>query len=168
MILLYVITVYFLFISIFGGSCNRIHAVIIFLASALNILFQLPEANTLEQYVYNKNVFVLWDGATAFILTMFLVFDKSAWKQALILAFAVLCHIMIVYDLTISSSWFSVFFYNFYDELIIVAGILQLTVSYDGFTRSLNNLQGLLFRWFLNHNSGGSSLPTQKTGIFKA
>ena len=72
---------------------------------------------------------------------MFLVFDKTAWKQALLLAFATVCHGMIIYDLTIASSIFSLFFYSFYDELIITIGILQMMVSYDGFTTALSNIR---------------------------
>ena len=95
----------------------------------------------MAEYIYNRNVSVLWDGATALILSMFLVFDKLAWKQALLLAFATLCHIMIIYDLTIASSIFSLFFYSFYDELIITIGILQMMVSYDGLITALGSIR---------------------------
>lgn len=139
--LCYLIAAYFLFILVFGGSNNRIHAAIIFLASALNVVFELPESTDLASYIYNRNVSVLWDGATALILAMFLIFDKTAWKQSLLLAFATLCHIMIIYDLTIASSIISLFFYNFYDELIITVGILQMMVSYDGVITALRNIR---------------------------
>ena len=132
---------YFLIILCFGGGNNRIHAAIIFLASTLNVMFELPVSTDLASYIYNRNVSVLWDGATALILSMFLIFDKTAWKQALLLAFATLCHIMIIYDLTIASSVISLFFYSFYDELIITIGILQMMVSYDGFTAALRSLR---------------------------
>lgn len=137
--LVYIIAAYFLFILIFGGKRNRIHAAIIFTSSALNIMFQLPLAENAEQYIYNRNVFILWDGATALILTMFLLFDKEAWKQALLLAFATLCHTMIVYDLTIASSFISVFFYTWYNELIITVGILQMAISHNGLISALRN-----------------------------
>lgn len=140
-LLCYVLAAYFLFILAFGGGGNRVHAAIIFLASSLNVIFELPLSTNVAEYVHNRNVFVLWDGATALILAMFLAFDKIAWKQALLLAFATLCHIMIIYDLTIASSIFSLFFYSFYDELIITVGILQMMVSYDGFITALGRLQ---------------------------
>jgi len=155
---------YFLLILLFGGSQSRIHSAIIFLSSALNVMFQLPESIDLSSYVYNRNVFVLWDGATAFILTMFLVFDKLAWKQALLLCFATLCHIMIIYDLTIASSSFSTFFYNYYDELIITVGFTQMLVSINGIIAALRSLQQHIYR--LNTISCGYSqsviLPNQE------
>ena len=162
MFIVYIMAVYFLFILIFGGRANRIHSAIIFLASILNIVFQLPESYDLKSYVYNRNVFVLWDGVTAVILTMFLVFDKTAWKQAVLLAFAVLCHSMIIYDLTISSSPLTNFFYSFYDELIIIVGLLQMMVSYDGIISALYNLQKLLFRINVYINSISKSFSTSK------
>jgi surface polysaccharide O-acyltransferase-like enzyme len=158
----YIITGYFLFIFLFGDSRSRIHSVIICLSSLLNILFQLPLADTPEQYIYNRNVFILWDGATALILTMFLLFDKTAWKQALLLAFAVLCHSMVTYDLSIASSWFTLFFYNYYDELIITVGLLQMMASHDGLIRSFNNLQELLFSGFFHNNGNHKGLSSQE------
>ncbi len=139
--LCYILAVYFFFILAFGGGKNRVHAAIIFLASILNVMFELPASTNLAEYIYNRNVSVLWDGATALILAMFLIFDRTAWKQALLLAFATLCHIMIIYDLTIASSIISLFFYSFYDELIITIGILQMMVSYDGLTTALGRLR---------------------------
>lgn len=139
--LCYILAAYFFIILIFGTENNRVHAAIIFWASLLNVMFILPESINLTEYIHNRNVSVLWDGATALILSMFLIFDKTAWKQALLLAFATLCHIMIIYDLTIASSIFSLFFYSFYDELIITIGILQMMVSYDGITAALGNIR---------------------------
>jgi hypothetical protein len=144
--LCYIIAAYFLFILIFGGRGNRIHAAIIFLASALNVIFELPESTNLSEYVYNRNVFILWDGVAALILSMFLLFDKTALKQALLLAFATICHGMIVYHLTIAPSLFSLFFYSFYDELIVVVGILQIMVSYDGVITAFSNAKEFISR----------------------
>lgn len=146
LLLCYVITTYFLFIWLFGGSYYRVHSFIILLSSVLNLCFQLPESTNITEYVFNRNVAVLWDGATAFILTMFLVVDKLAWKQALLLAFATLCHIMIIYDITIASSLLSLFFYNYYDELIITVGLLQMTVSSNGINTSFHNIWTIVRR----------------------
>lgn len=158
-----IIAVYFLFIIVFSRGKNRIHAVIIFISSTLNVLFQLPISENTEQYIYNRNVFVLWDGITAVILTMFLFFDRLAWKHALTLSFAVLCHSMIIYDITISSSLFTVFFYNYYDELIIMIGLTQMMISYDIFIRSLRNIQEHIFSNFFYNNSVSQSLSIQES-----
>lgn len=154
--LCYLIAVYFLVILAFGGSKYWIHAVIIFLASALNVIFELPISTDLASYIYNRNVSVLWDGATALILSMFMVFDKLAWKQALLLAFATVCHIMIICHLTIASSIISLFFYSLYDELIITIGILQMMVSYDGFTAALGRMRKYI-SWITGSSWGYSS-----------
>jgi len=160
----YVIAVYFLLILLFGGSQSRIHSAIIFLSSALNVMFQLPESTDLASYVYNRNVFVLWDGITAFILTMFLVFDRIAWKQALLLAFATLCHFMIIYDLTIASSWFSLFFYNYYDELIITVGLTQMAISYNGINTALRTVRKFVHGFDVNNWRSSASISPLESG----
>ena len=132
---------YFLFILVLGGRENRVHSAIIFIASMLLVVFELPESTNTSEYVFNRGVNILWDSATMLILVAFLFFDKTAWKQALLLAFAVTCHGMIVYDLTIASSLVSSFFYSYYDELIITVGITQMMVSHDGLITALGNLR---------------------------
>ena len=99
-----------------------------------------------DEYLFNRNVFVLWDGVTAFILTMFLVFDRLAWKQALALSFATLCHIMLIYDLTMTSTLFSSFFYEYYDGLIITVGLTQMAISYNGFYTALRTIRKFVRR----------------------
>jgi len=136
-----IIAVYFIFILVFGGSSYRVHSFIIVLSSVLNLTFQLPASTDTESYVFNRNVFVLWDGVTAVILTMFLIFDRIAWKQALLLSFACFCHIMIVYDLTVESTWFSLFFYSYYNELIVLTGVAQMVVSHNGIYTALRAIR---------------------------
>jgi hypothetical protein len=136
-----ILAVYFIFILVFGDSNYRVHSFIIVLSSVLNLTFQLPVSTGAESYVFNRNVFVLWDGATAFILTMFLIFDRIAWKQALLLSFACFCHIMIVYDLTVESTWFSLFFYSYYNELIVLTGVAQMVVSHNGIYTALRAIR---------------------------
>ena len=166
--IVYLMAAYFLFIFVLGGRQNRIHSAILFLSALLNVFFQLPESTSLSEYIYNRNVSLLWDGATALMLTGFLPFDKIAWKQALLLAFAVLCHSMIIYDLSIASSWFTLFFYSYYDELIITVGLLQMMVSYDGLIRALDNLQELLFSGVSHNNGSFQGLSAQEKGEAKA
>ena len=70
-----------------------------------------------------------------------------AWKHALILAFAALCHNMIIYDLTIHSSFISNSFYTWYDELIIMVGLLQMAISHNGLTNALGNVREHILRF---------------------
>ena len=132
-VVMYSLTAYF-FIILCTSRGHRIHAFIIFTASIIGI--NMPDSDFFKE----TNTAILLDGITAFTLTMFLFVDRLAWKQAVILCFATLCHIMIIYDLTIASTWFSVFFYNYYDELIITVGLTQMAVSYDGMVNGITNL----------------------------
>jgi len=147
-----VLASFFLFILLFSDKRYKIHSFIIFLSSILAYsalsgdTSQMARAVTLDEYIKDCEISVLWDGVTALILTMFLVFDKNAWKQALLLAFAVLCHSMIIYDLTIASSLMSNFFYSFYDELIILIGLLQIVASLNGYFNALRNVREFILR----------------------
>ena len=130
-------------------------------ASILNLSFQLPIATDSESYIYNREIFTLLDGALALLMTMFLKLDKAAWKQALLLAFATLCHIMITLSIKNAHAGF---FYTWYDELIITVGLLQMMVSYDGFISALSNLQELLLRTYHYFNRGYQGLFAHKDG----
>ena len=158
---MHVIAVYFLFILVFSEPRYRVHSAIILLFTSLNIYFELPVSNSIEGYIANRSINISWDGVTAVALTMCFAFDKLAVKQALLLAFAITCHTVIIYDLTIASSVFSNFFYTWYDELIIVVGLLQMGVSYNGFTTALSNLRELLLRTYHHFNRSYQSLFTQ-------
>ncbi len=151
--------VYFLFIVVFGNKYNKIHAVIILLSCFLNILFPIEMAVDVKSYISNREVYTLLDGATALMLTMFLKLDKIAWKQALLLAFATLCHIMIILSIKQAHAGF---FYTWYDELIITIGLLQMMVSYDGLIGALSNLQELLLRTYHHFNRSYQSFFTRK------
>ena len=152
---------YFSFLFFFGGSKYRCHSFIVMSVSILNLLFQLPIATDVNSYIHNREVFILWDGVTALILTMFLCVDKAAWKQALLLAFATLCHIMIILSIKQAHAGF---FYTWYDELIIAVGLFQMMVSYDGFINALSNLQSLLLRTYHYFNRSYQSLFVRKDG----
>lgn len=160
--LMHIIAVYFLFIFVFSEPRYRVHSAIILLFTSLNIYFELPVSNSIEEYIANRSINISWDGVTAVALTMCFAFDKLAVKQALLLAFAITCHTVIIYDLTIASSVFSNFFYTWYDELIIVVGLLQMGVSYNGFTTALSNLQKLLPRIVFYSHGVNKSLPIQE------
>lgn len=137
--LMYIIAVYFCIILFCSDSRYKVHSAIILIFTSLNLYFEVPVSTGLDSYISNRGVNMAWDGVTAVALTMFLAFDKLAGRQALILAFAVLCHIMVIYDLQVNSNWFSLIFYNMYDELIILIGLLQMAASYNGFITACNN-----------------------------
>jgi len=152
---------YFLFITVFGSRDVKTHAVIIFLSSIIVVFSPLGPSFDAASYIEKKEVYILNDGVAALILTMFLYVDKTAWKQALLLAFATLCHIMIILSIKQAHAGF---FYTWYDELIIAVGLLQMMVSYDGFINALSNLQGLLLRTYHYFNRSYQDLFVRKDG----
>lgn len=152
---------YFLFIAVFGGKDTRYHAVIIFLASIVIVLFPLPPAVDVAHFIEKKETYIMLDGAVALIMTMFMRLDKTAWKQALLLSFATLCHIMLIFSIQTAQSGF---FHSHYKELIIMVGLLQMMVSYDGFIHALSRVQELLLRTYHYFNRCYQGLFTHKDG----
>lgn len=165
----YIVAIWFLILAI----TNKKHlpsAAILFLAVSMNVIgvdfFGVVDGMT---YLGSKETLIKYDGATALILTMVMTIDKHAWKQALILSFAVLCHSMISLHLITDSSLLrqsSLMFYRYYDELIIMSALLQMAVSYNGMAKGLNNalrfLQGVLFRVVFHSYRIYKSFFTQK------
>ena len=143
--------VYFLFIALFGNRENKYHSVIIFISCLLPILSPLEKHLDSDGYIVIVSTCLSLDSFTALILVLGLGIDKTAWKQALLLAFATLCHIMVILHLStdLYFMWFiSKPFYLNYSGLLVIIGILQMMVSYDGLINALSNLQELLLRTY--------------------
>lgn len=146
--LVYLLAVWFFISILVKGVRGNLSAVIIFLFMVAQLIMYKENKNPIESIEYlNEYIDELWvwirlAGITALSLTFKKVFrsDSSAWKQAFILGFATLTHTMVLLDLTITSNWFSLFFYNYYDELIITVGLLQLWVSSNGMVNGITNL----------------------------
>lgn len=136
---------YFLIITIFNDRVRRVHSFIICVFSFVGYLLPPTTNNTIQEFISKCQVSMLLDGGTALVLGMFLVFDRLAWRQALILAFATTCHIMVILHL-INNSSTGLVFYNWYDELIILIGLIQMAISYEGITNALSNIRVCLLR----------------------
>ena len=108
-------------------------------------------------YVESTNLNVLIDSSFALILTMFLYKDKNAYKYALTLCFATICHIMIISSLKTESYGF---FYTWYDELVAIAMLSQIWISKSGINTALRNLQRLLRGRNVDHNSYNKNIST--------
>ena len=147
------VAVWFLFIAL---SCGKQYpsAIVLFIASFINLIASIAlglfDSMT---YLESLSVLIKYDGALALIMIALLYVDKAAWKHALILAFAVMCHSMISLYLITDSSFLesvSFLFYEYYDELIILSALLQLWVSRDGMAKGIDNasrtLQSCLLR----------------------
>ncbi|PHS02401.1 MAG: hypothetical protein COA78_21005, partial [Blastopirellula sp.] len=138
----YLVAPWFLFIIVFCDIKHLPHAAILFIMATVNILFVdvFGMTNPLS-YVEEKYLLMWYDLSIALFMITILLVDKQAWKHALILAFAAMCHFMIIYDLTVYSSFVTNLFYAWYDELIITVGMLQMAISYNVFSNSLRGMR---------------------------
>lgn len=151
----------FIFIAVFGDAGNKPHSVIMSIACLALILFPLPPASSAAEFVEKREVYIIFDGGLALLITMFLKHDKTAYKHVLLLSFATLCHIMLIFSIQTAQSGF---FHSHYKELIIMVGLLQMMVSYDGFIGALSRVQGLLLRTYHYFNRYYQSLFAYKDG----
>ena len=142
--LVHVIALCFLFIAIFGASEYRASAIIISIASIINIiLYNLTLGST---YIQALELAIKIDVLSVFFLCLVIKFNSASLKQSVLLAFAVFAHIVLLYDLTKSSNAFTNLIYMYYDELIIAVGILQIMATYNGFITALSGLREYLLR----------------------
>jgi len=157
---LYLLMPFFFILLLFGERKDRSSSMLIFISCLLNIITDSPIDQTLGEdeklrlIVLDTNIAILWDSAIVLILITSKLFNQASGKQAILLSFAVLCHIVVVYDLTVQPYYITNLFCVWYVELIILVGLLQMAVSYNGFIGSLSNLQGIIRRFF--NNSGGN------------
>tara|TARA_R110000782_G_scaffold65561_1_gene133447 strand:- start:602 stop:1150 length:549 start_codon:yes stop_codon:yes gene_type:complete len=162
--------IYF-FVILFFGSGQRLHSLLILFGCFLGAAIPDVESNSFVEFIRCVNSSALIDGLTALSLSMILFLDKVAFKQVLLLSFATLIHIMVIYDTTIESSYFSLFFYNYYDELIITIGLLQMAVSHNGLRGAIVNIlrftEGMFSRLGDGCSGTSESLHIQKKSKVK-
>lgn len=140
MILVYVLALWFLLLSF--SDKNKLCALVILSACILNISFvDLLGMADSTTYTDDLGFLIALDGCTALALTTIFNKSKLAIPMSILLIFAIATHTMILYDLTISSSPTSIFFYNYYDELIISIGISQMVISYNELNSALRNIR---------------------------
>jgi hypothetical protein len=134
-LLINVMIVYFLFISLFGDNKDKAHSIIIFLSCLVFALNPLAAATNAAQHVANKEHYQLYDAATALILCLTFNLDRTSYKHAFLLFFALTCHNMVILHIITKSYflwWLSFPFYLHYKKLIIMVCILQMVVSING------------------------------------
>ena len=144
--LVYLLAVWF-FISILAkGIRGNLSSFIIFVSVCVQMYIFKENTQVYgsveysNEYVDELRLCVRLSGVTLLSLVMILWRDRVAWKQAFIFAFATFVHNMVLLDFTITSNWFSLFFHDYYDGLIIIVGLLQLWVSSNGMVDGINNL----------------------------
>lgn len=115
-------------------------------------------------YIEEKHLLMWYEILIAIVMMQLLMIDKQAWKHTFILAFAALCHFMIIYDLTIHSSFTSNMFYTWYDELIIMVGLLQMAISKNGILTALGNSLEFISRIGIHNRRSGESIALSVKG----
>lgn len=155
LLIVYVMIPFFFIILFFGERSLRSCSLVILISCILNILsdntidLSLTPREIERLFIFNCNISILWDSACALLLITSKLFNQESGKQALLLCFAVLCHIMVAYGL-------SGFFRNWYVELILVVSALQMLVAYHGFRAASIELWKFGC-WMLDDNSSDTS-----------
>lgn len=132
LLVIYLMAPFFFILLFFGERVYRSCSLVIFTSCVLNLMTDsgYPVGSSNEEkevlFIYWTNISILWDSLCVFLLITSKLFNQNSGKQALLLSFAVLCHIMVAYDII-------TFFRTWYVELIVFVGILQMMVVKDGF-----------------------------------
>lgn len=148
---IYLMAPFFFILLFYGDRAFRSCSLVIFISCALNLMTDvtvttgLPLIERERLFIYETNVSILWDAACVLLLITSKLFSQESGKQALLLSFAVLCHIMVAYDIVD-------FFRTWYVELIILVGILQMMVVWNGFIAAFIRFWKSMSR-FLNYFS---------------
>ena len=155
--LVYFLFVWF-FISLFSRK-NRGTNITLFSMYLINSFWFKEigaEWGTIEykaEYILNKEFIATID--TFFGLMIFALnkskLSKCSRRQFELIGFVVLCHCMVLLHLTVGKSWLTVMFYSYYDELIIIGGLLQIWVSRDGTLTVIRRAKSFNYRLWVRH-----------------
>ena len=140
--LVHIIALMFVFTATFGNSEYRHGAIVVFIFSLVNIMLA-PFMRGLD-YVQALEVLIKIDAITVLFLCLSYKFNKFSMQQAVLVAFATICHAMLLYELTISSNYISDLFYSYYDELIILVGVLQIMAARNGIISAYTRIREYL------------------------
>jgi len=140
-----VLAIYFIFILLAGDSKYRWHSSVLVVYSF--IYFLMPELDTSSptykaDYLQAVDVSMLIEISAALAMVCFLSKDRLAKFHAMILVFAIVCHVVVYCNIKEDPEWIQAIAYGFYaiyDELIILVGLMQMAVSYNGFITAYNN-----------------------------
>lgn len=157
--IVYLLASYFGFIMLFGGPRYKIHSLIIFSFSIINLLmddvipFEITSVEYLNAKITETNIAILMSGAPALLLTFSYFFDKLAGKQAILLVFATMCYMAVIFNQTVQSVFITDLIFRWHVELIILIGIMQMWVSRDGLIESFERVLWLVRRFTFYYRS---------------
>lgn len=140
-----IITALFFAIKLIGGkSIDRKHSLILcflcvlyFMTPSLDVT--LSKELYFTAYIEALFIEILITGSGMLLMFLAVPFDKKAFKHALLLAFIILANFMLTWHYTVESS---PFFYEHFDELIIIASVSQIMVSFNGISESISRIVG--------------------------
>jgi len=167
-----VLAIYFIFVLILGDSRYKRHSLVLVLYSI--VYYFMPELDQTSltykaSYMQDVSVSMMIEGAAGFAMVLSMPFDRLAKHQAVILVFAVTCHAMVYCHYQEDPQWILPIAYGFqafYDELIILVGLMQMAVSYNGlitaYSNALRKLQGFVFLAGVCSNYLRKSLSARK------
>ena len=138
-----VITALFFLIKLFGGnSCDKKHSLVLCFLCVM--YFITPELDVtlskelyMDSYIQALFVEILISGAGMLAMFSLAPFDRLAFRHALVLAFIIFINFMLTWNYTVAES---PFFLNYFNELIIIASVLQITVSHNGIIESISRI----------------------------
>ncbi len=139
LLIVYIMTPFFLILLLFGERSLKACSFVIFTSCVLTILTDnkinplLSHSEIESLFIFYCNISIIWDSVCALLLITSKLFNQESGKQALLLCFAVFCHMMVAYGLVL-------FFRTWYVELILLVGLLQMMVIQDGFRAAVNEL----------------------------
>ena len=151
-VLMAILAVYFGFIAVFGDSQDRKHAVILCIASVaacLRMYSSVGHDIILTRHGYSVMILKsgMWDTLTAAALSICMMHDKRAAHQALLLCLIWPITGAMIYELQVGVSVITGFVYIFYTEILITIGVMQMMISYDGFTIAIGNARAVCERF---------------------
>jgi len=144
------LAIYFIFILLAGDSKYKRHSLVLVVYSVVYFFMPSLDQDSLTykaDYLQAVDISMMIEGAAGLAMAYFLSKDSLAKYHAGILVFAIVCHFMVYYKIKGDPEWIQAIaygFHAFYDELIIIVGLLQMAVSKNGITTAYNNAPGKL------------------------
>ena len=169
----YALFLWFLFISVAADKKYRDQSLVLTAAWGFYCCCFIFKLFDPLSYIEMLCSLILIDSATGLILVTNRFISKYSCKLALTVAFAVTCHFMILLYKSTNSLEIKAFAFGFYlnyDELLVMVGVLQLLISYDGgFLSGIRKVTKSFRKFTVRHrwSYGRSvhyfkSLPTRK------
>ncbi len=145
---------WFLYLYLFADNVFKASSGLLALYWLLYVVIFINGSFDPLSYLDSIYYVICIDGVFAILILFYRYTDKNAARHAGILCFVILCHTVISLHLTSSHEYvklLTVFFYNLYNELVILTMLLQIMVSKNGINSASIGSHGFsqkLLSWF--------------------